>query len=33
VQQKKNNLMSGQTKNDDFDNDDRYQLEIEKIGR
>jgi hypothetical protein len=25
VQQKKNNLMSGQAKNDDFDNDDYYQ--------
>jgi len=25
VQQKKNNLMSGQAKNDDFGNDDYYQ--------
>lgn len=31
--QQKKNLMSGQAKNDDFDNDDHYQLEMEKIGR
>lgn len=31
--QHKKNLMPGQAKNDDFDNDDYYQREREKIGR
>jgi hypothetical protein len=32
MQQVEDNLMSGHTNYDDFDNDDNYQLEMEKIG-